>query len=209
MKLPVLQLAHPAFILRGQFGRRQSQLHALRRLRRWLDTGQDGPEPAEAPETYDGDPWPTADAICRWLYALEKTSPEGVAVDIEAAGPHIRLIGFARWDEAYLPVSIRDVGGAIHYSRADLERIVRAVYWSLANPRIPKFFHNGFSYDIPQQLEAVGFHVENYADDTLLQQRYAYPEAPAELLYCGIHYGKLGAWKHWVKARPDEENENK
>jgi hypothetical protein len=208
VKLAVLQLSHPAFILRGQFGRRQSQLHALRRLRRWLDTGIDGPEPLTPPPIPN--PWPTAAEITSWLYSLERTSPEGVAVDVEAAGPHIRLIGFARVsDEAFLPVTIRDVGGAIYYSRADLERIVRATYWTLANPRIPKIFHNGFSYDIPQQLEEVGFVVNNYAGDTLLMQRYAYPEAPAELLYCGIHYGKLGSWKHWVRVKPEEENENK
>lgn len=209
MKVAGLLLAHPAFILRGQYGRRHQQLRALKRLRRYLDTGADPPEPLE-PDLTPHQQLPSADEVCSWLYSLPTTSPEGVACDVEAAGHHLRLIGFARFsDECYMPVLLRGVGGSLAYPYRDLQRMVRATYWALGNPQVPKWFHNGYGYDIPTQLEATGFAVRGFAGDTLLMQRYAAPESPADLQYLGITYGNLGSWKHWLKTRDDDTEENK
>lgn len=211
MEAHVLTLLHPARIVRDGWALEPFQIQALTRLRRWLAEPEfrarwpqdmTSPLPPEVSR-------PSKTALLRWLYDLPTTSPEGVAVDIEAAGPHVRLIGLARWDEDYRPVLVREQGGAVAWSTEDLTDLVVALDYVFRT--VPLWMQNGQAYDVPE-LEALGFTVEPMylaGGDTIIMARYAYPEAPAGLQHLGIVFGMMSAWKHLSKVREEDEQEGK
>ena len=79
---------------------------------------------------------------------------------------------------------------------------VSAVSAVLADPDVPLCFQNGQGFDIPM-LRKAGFLVRGYTFDTMLCQRYMYPEMPANLQFIANIYGKIPPWK-WVLKQ--EEN---
>lgn len=79
----------------------------------------------------------------------------------------------------------------------------------LANPTIGKWFHNGQAFDIPY-LEYQGFEVQGYVGDTMLLQRYCFPEQPADLQSMANFYAEMSPWKELSdQVNEDEEGEGK
>ena len=212
MNLHALGLLHPEFVARGNFGFQPAQINYLRRLKRWVD------KPGAAPPTlidFFGElPSPalldpTYDEAIAWLdSALSRNAI--VSYDIESAGEHVRLIGIMEVDtESYLAIHIRRQYGQLRWKRDKLRNIV--IRLDMLHERCPLVFHNGQAFDAPE-LEAVGF--EGFepmflaGGDTLVMQRHAYVDAPANLQYCAITYCGFSAWKHMVKVG-DEEQEDK
>jgi hypothetical protein len=137
-----------------------------------------------------------------WRFA-EGELAEGVAVDIETAGDFLICIGFARLaDEAAICVPFRGQGGVGYWSDGDLPKAVAWCDDLLGTPSIPLVFQNGQAFDVPR-LRRMGFRVEGYAFDTMLAQRYAYPELPADLQFIANLYGDLVPWK-WLLRGGEE-----
>ncbi len=211
----VLPLAHPAFIVRGKWGHRQFSVRALRDLRLRCEASPEARPPlpeepgtAPLPQTMLH---PTKAAIIAFVLGLPVTSPEGVAIDIEAAGPHVRQIGLARWDESYLSIMVLREGGEQYWERGDLRDIVSAMVQVF--PTVPLWFQNGQNYDIPELLE-LGF-PESLSDayarggDTMFMMRHAYQDAPADLQFIGVQLGSMMPWKRLAKAGTEDEQEGK
>jgi hypothetical protein len=137
-------------------------------------------------------------------YLADPINWYGLAVDIETAGEHLLCIGFARLaDEECLCVPFRKQFGEPYWpDRKTLRGAVRAVASVLADPEVPMCFQNGQGFDVPYLTE-MGFEVKGYTFDTMLCQRYMYPEMPANLQFIANIYGKIPPWK-WVLKQ--EEN---
>jgi hypothetical protein len=160
------------------------------------------PEDVTKPPVTHWDLKPTLQDVEEYL-----TDPQaryGLAVDIETAGEHLLCIGFARLaDEECLCVPFRKQYGEQYWpTRAELREAAILVAWVLGNEDIPKCFQNGQGFDVPM-LESWGFTVKGYSFDTMLCQRYMYPEMPANLQFIANLYGKIPPWK-WVLKQ--EEN---
>ncbi len=215
--MKVLSLVHPAAIIRGNFGLEAAQILYLKRLRAILE-GRASFESVDVEKPPPGALcFPTVEEVqlyfsvhaAHGLDTLIGSFPRGLyACDIEAAGPHIRCIGFCCWHcEKYLQVPFRRQGGRPYWATyTELCRVAEILQILCGDPGFGLIFQNGLSYDIPE-LEAVFIHVANYAADTLHMQRHAFTEAPANLQYLGITYGRLPAWKRLVKSA--EEGEGK
>jgi hypothetical protein len=127
---------------------------------------------------------------------------DGVVIDIETAGPMLLCVGILTLDEprTALVVPFRGEGGVPWYGDpADLKGVVAWLSRFLADPTIPKVFHNGQSFDVPY-LQDLGFSVGGYEDDTLLMQHTAYAELPKGLEWCAVTYCGARPWKHLGKA---------
>ena len=209
MRVKVITVVHPKDIMRGQWGKEMFQVRYLRRVREciygqreWnlVDVNQAPPK---------ANLFPTLNQILSFL-ADSRTKTEGVAIDLEAAGPYPRCLGLMLTEsEEYICIHFRRQGGGVYWSYTELCTITEKLYYFLRDPDIPKIYQNGQQYDIPE-LEALGFEVNGYAEggfDTLIGHRYMYGESPADLQTLGIAYGGLPAWKKLVKE--DEEAENK
>jgi len=83
----VLPLVHPAAIIRGGWGREMYQIKYLRRLRQWAFDGRPCEvfDPTQPPE--NANLFPTLDEIRAFLED-PRCQEQGVAIDLEAAGPH-------------------------------------------------------------------------------------------------------------------------
>jgi hypothetical protein len=136
---------------------------------------------------------------------------QGFSCDIEAAGPHITIVGMCRLrDLVPIVVRFRKKGGdPYHETYHDLEETVRLLYDLLADPRLPKVFHNGQAYDVPV-LEGYGFTVRGYYDgggfDTMLGMRICYPEMPKDLEYVAKVFAGLPPWKYLSGLDPEGED---
>lgn len=192
----VIPLMHPAAIVRGAWASEPVMIEYVRRgLRMLREGGRPLPVTEPPPNTIL---YPTLEDMRRWRADLDRLEDQRLSVDIESAGPHIRCIGFCRLaDEAILCVRFRRQGGALWWPhRADLRA---AAEWCDEVLRTyPLVFQNGQAYDVPE-LEEPGFEVGQYVFDTMLAQRYLYPEMPADLQFIGVFYCGLTAWKHLVK----------
>lgn len=226
-------LLHPAFVSRGMWRHSPAQVEYLRRAAALAGAIEElGPEGAleqalaaglaaggprrnvaqehRTPPLFDvSSPPPgacsrpaTLDEMDEWLAGPVR---EGVAVDVEAAGPHIRAVGFIRLaDLRSVQVHFRRKGGGLYWK--DTRQLAQAVEFvdrMLGDPTIPKVLHAGMGYDLPQQLERVGWRVKGYAMDTMLAAHVAGPECPKGLQWLATFLLGVPVWKDQVEA--DEE----
>jgi len=203
-------IMHPAAIIRGNWDQEPYQIEFLTRAKDFVEGRYeiiDLRRPSE-----DSDLYPTLESLAR--FRREDLS-RGVAVDVEAAGPHIICIGFSRVsDLGYVCVRFRRRGGRLYWSSFD--ELCQAVQWCdevLRAPEIPLVFHNGQSYDVPKQLMEVGFGIAGYWDhplggDTMLMQRTALAGMPSGLQATAVLHLGFPIWKTLISEK-DEEAEGK
>lgn len=194
---PMMGVLHPARILRGGWALDPVQIEYTKRFaRREFDR-----EPIHEPPpgaVLD----PTLEDLARWEKELLALPDHTLTCDIENAGPHIRLIGFARvHDERAIVVPFRRQGGAVAGTYAEIR--ARAEWCQRVLQTYPVVMHNGQAHDVPH-LEGVGFEQVNLVDDTILMQHVAYPELPRGLQFCATWYCKMPVWKG-VEAAEDED----
>lgn len=202
----VTVIKHPGGIVRGDYASEPQQYEYLKRAR-CLAGGSW--EPLDHDTLIGGVlQHPTLVNLRSWFARVIEERPT-LAVDIECAGPHLVCIGFyAVEQEGGIVVRFRGDGGVTLWGD-DLEEVVCWCYRVLADPTIPKWFHNGQAFDIPY-LTYQGFRVEGYAGDTMLLQRYMFPEMEAALQSCAIFYCGIPAWKYLASdINKDEESDNK
>jgi hypothetical protein len=199
----VIGTLHPAYLLRGQWKHEPAQIHYLRLVRRLLEGEEfeafdpDQPLPAKA------NLYPSVEEIEGWL--SNPYNDDGVAIDIENAGPHLICVGIYRlYDESYICVRFRRQGGSPWWYGKDLERVVQAFAEFLADPEVPKCYHNGQAHDIPY-LEYLGFKPAGYAFDTMIASHCAYSEMPKGLEYLSVLLVGAQPWKHLTKEEDLEE----
>lgn len=193
-------VAHPAWILRGQWVQEPLQKEWLRRAR---ELAEGSLEPPEFPVLVEGGvPWPSLAQLERWVDDTVRLGG-AVAVDIECAGSVLRCVGMARLSDQPAPTifHFRKQGGQPAWSEQDTAKVVALLDEVLAGPT-PLWFHNGQAFDVPY-LERLGFVVANYAGDTMLLQRYLYPEAPADLQSVANFYCGIPSWK-WMAKNEDD-----
>ena len=200
-------MLHPAYILRGQWKHEPYQIVFLKRAKAIAESGHwESTDTDSVPPNWNL--YPNMHELEEWEQGI---TDAGVTCDIEAAGPHITIIGFCRiHDEHGVTVRFRREGGDPwdHHPEMALKR-VGWTYRLLANPRVRKVFHNGQAYDL-LQLWRTGFEVCGYTDigsDTILQLHIAYPEAPKRLEVASNVFCDLTGWKHL--ANLPEEGEGK
>jgi len=195
--------------MRGQWGKEMFQVRYLKRVREdvygktpWHLVDVDQPPPS-------ANLFPQLSEVLAFL-SDPRLRSEGVAIDLEAAGPHPRCLGLTLVEsEDHICIHFRRQGGALYWTYTELCSIVESLQNLLRDPTVPKVFQNGQAYDVPE-LEALGFEVRGYEEggfDTMIAHRYMYGEAPADLQTLGIAYGKLSAWKRLV--REEDEGEGK
>jgi hypothetical protein len=140
-----------------------------------------------------------------WIETTLECPDRTITVDIETAGPYLMCVGMCRvWDLNPVVVRFRARGGAQFWpSIGSLTDAITLVWGVLASPDIPKWFHNGQAFDVPY-LTRLGFVVEGYVGDTLLAQRYLYPQLAADLQSVANIYAGIPAWK-WMASNTDEE----
>lgn len=129
------------------------------------------------------------------------------AWDIECAGQHLVCVGIMHVESGeYVCPRFREQHGALTLSPEEMYDVVEQLDSALCDPSLPKVFHNGQAFDIPY-LEQLGFGpVEGFAFDTLLAQRYLYPEMPADLQFVAGFYARVPAWKWMAKLEGEEED---
>ena len=202
----VVAVEHPGSIVRGAWAREPWQYEFLRRAR-GLAAGTWEPKEHDDLLTQATEN-PTLQGLREWREALHRGDPT-ITVDVECAGPHLVCVGFCRVrDLSAVCVRLRGEAGVTLWG-AELPAVVEWVYEMLSDPEIPKWFHNGQAFDIPY-LEYQGFEVAGYVGDTLLLQRYMFPEMPADLQSCAIFYCGVPAWKQLASdINTDEKGDDK
>jgi uracil-DNA glycosylase len=197
----LVSLAHPLFIMRGQWSEEPHQIEYLKQAKAIAD----GLDPILDPEAHLQGDSITAPSLAD-LYQFEaRLSGEGVAVDIETAGDHIRLVGLCDLapPHHYLGFPVRDVGGKQWWG-ADFRAAVEWLWRFLANESVKKVGHNAQAFDIPM-LERNGFLVRGYDFDTMLGMHIAATGVPKGLeTLAKVHLGWPG-WKDMVKGELEGE----
>ena len=201
MNVWICPVLHPAAVLRGRWGDAPAQSIFLKRVKELAEETWEPEEVTQPPTTY-WDLNPTLQDIDEYLY--DPLNRYGLAVDIETAGEHLLCIGFARLaDEECLCVPFRKQHGEQYWAnRKEVTLAAGMVAAVLAHSGIPLCFQNGQGFDVPM-LTRMGFEVRGYTFDTMLCQRYMYPEMAADLQFIANVYGKIPPWK-WVLKQ--EEN---
>ena len=206
MKQYLLPIAHPAFIMRGNYHLDPAQQEYLDRARRLLDNRWT-PYNINEPPPGDIKLHPSySDLVAFRLAAPPRTR---WYYDIECAGPVLRCVGFGYFqlDDtfSYVCVHLRTQGGAV-YEPDELPLRARWLADVLNDEEILLVPHNGVSFDT-RVLESVGFRVNSTLDDTMVKAHYAYPEMPKGLQFLAITHVGVTGWKSLV--REDEDAEGK
>lgn len=205
-KLWVVSILHPGSVVRGAWAAEPQQWEYLKRARALAGGGWEPPSHEQLTNRFNFHP--TGTAVRDWCsrVILDRAT---IACDIECAGPHLVCIGFCRLDNKEgIVVRFRGPAGVPLWG-AELPAVVEATYEVLSDPLVPKWFHNGQAFDIPY-LEAQGFEVAGFAGDTMLLQRYMFPEMGASLQECGVFYLGVPAWKYLSKdINQDEAGDGK
>lgn len=195
-------LLHPAFILRGNWKEEPAQVVYLRRAKEIAKGGWEAFDASRPPQGAILHP-KIPDDLLHWEKGV---GPGGVSVDIECANRLLRCVGLCRLDDGIsIVVPLVGQGGKPAYAPEDLSSVRRWLKGFLAN-QVPKYFHNGLAFDIPI-LRHNGYTIGNYAGDTMLMHRIAYPEVPKSLKYLANLYLGIGGWKSLVSQ--DDEGEEK
>ena len=201
MKRQATAILHPAAVLRqNRYGMEPAQVEYLRRLRL-------GHVPASlsVPPGFVAEPT-LADLDAFWDH-LQAQADRTTTADLECAGSHLICVGI--WHEptqrGVLVRFRRRLGRGYWPTRSHL---IQAIQWLddyLTDPTLPKVFHNGQAFDIPY-LEQFGFGpVHGYVMDTLLLQRFLYPEMPADLQFVAGLYAGFPPWKYMTKGMEGED----
>lgn len=201
----VLPILHPARILRGGWSLAPAQRASLLRVRELLADLDAGVTPRNYLDTDTPPPNtnlnPTLDDLPRWS---STGLDEGVSIDIECAGSHLRGVGFTKLgDLSSLWVPILDQGGAQYWSYNDLRVVVEWMQGLLASPII-KVWHNGIAFDVGY-LEEVGFEVAGPHLDTIMLAHTHMPEMPKKLQWLATYHLGWPSWKQLSDV--DEEME--
>jgi hypothetical protein len=120
---------------------------------------------------------------------------EGISIDLECAGPHLRGVGFTRLSDLHsLWVPILDQGG-IQYWKTYTE-LCAVVEWlqELFLTPVTKVWHNGIGFDIGY-LEEVGFEIAGPHLDTIMLSHVHMPEMPKRLQWLATYYLGWPSWK--------------
>lgn len=196
----VLPILHPSAIIRGKFAYRDAQVEVLKRARAYLRGEWTPPTPDLTHTPVPATLFPTLTSLMEWRHG---PLTQGVVVDIETAGPYLVCVGLLRLaDRHALVVPFRTQGGGQYWRADQLPWVVDWLWEVLANPEVPKVFHNGVSFDIPY-LEEVGFEVDGPLRDTIVMQHTNNPEQPKKLEWCAVTFCGYQPWKHL--GGPDDE----
>ena len=196
----VLPILSPAEVMKGRWSEEPAQIEYLKHARDLakLEDPRSGirsfGEPPEGIAGYCATP--TLCDLQSWRGNLLLSEP--VAVDIETAGEHIRLVGLYSHRAGYLAFPIRVAGGGAYWDTDTFPRAVEWLWDFLSDPGVGKVFHNGAAFDIPM-LERSGFEVNGYVFDTMLAMHVAYPGVPKGLLDLAKVHLRSGNWKAMVK----------
>ena len=193
----VLPIQSPSYILGGNWAEEPAQVEYLKYAKE-LTNGLEHSRPdfSQPPPGVAFIYQPTLTDLHKFQANI---GPGGVVVDIETAGDHLRLVGLlARDNLDYLGFPLRSQGGAGYWSQSDLPAAVQWLWELLADPNVPKTFHNGSSFDVPM-LERNGFVVSGYVFDTMLAAHVAYPGVPKGLEELTKVHLRAGGWKSLVK----------
>lgn len=191
----VMPILHPARILRGGWSLEPAQRQALLRVRETLgalDRGEPAPYHRDTTQPPPGAILaPTLDDLREWRHG---PLGDGVSIDLECAGTHLRGVGFCRLaDRVPLWVPILRQGGAQYWTYRDLERVV-VWLWEILRSPVLKVWQNGYLFDIPY-LERVGFQVEGPHLDTIILSHVHEPEMPKSLQWRAAYHLGWPAWK--------------
>ena len=201
MKVHVVPVLHPAFILRGNYKEEPSQVLYLQRAKEIAQNGWvnfDSTKPPRGAITK-----PNLEDLSSWLQHI---GPGGVTVDIETARRRLRGVGFCTIDtHLALWVPLCSQGGGAYWSSKDEGACHLWLRDILRDPGIPKYFHNGLAFDIPI-LRHNGYVVNGYAGDTMLMNHIAYPEMSKGLKYLANLYLGIGGWKALVSESDEGED---
>jgi uracil-DNA glycosylase family 4 len=209
-------IVHPAAIIRGSWGKDPAQITHLRRAAQVL-AGAEPEVPDFSRPPAGANLWPTLTELQEWEAGI---GPGGITIDVEAAANILRVVGLIRNDDLRsVSVGFRGEQGELWvwcpvcrgrdapcpHPRDDFDKVVVWLAQLLANPAISKAFHNGSSYDVPEQLENVGFVVRGYDKDTLLMAHIRLPEMqkglePLSALYLGV-----AGWKSLADSEGEGE----
>lgn len=212
----LLGVVHPAAIIRGSWGQDPAQITYLKRAAGVL-AGQEPHVPDWEQPSPKTNLWPTLAELREWRAGI---GPDGITADVEAAGNVLLMIGLRRnddlagvgvnfrGDDAELWVwcpECRGLDGTCPHPRNDFDEVVVWLAELLADPSVPKAFHNGQSYDVPEQLERVGFVVRGFDFDTLLAAHVRLPEMrkglePLAALYLGV-----SGWKRLADVEDEDQ----
>lgn len=202
MRLLCLPILHPTYILRGKFGLETAQVTYLTRMKALMDGAPpnliDVNEPPPKANLF-----PTIDELYEFAGGPIE---QGLAVDLEAAGPHPICIGFTRLaDLAYVCVRFRAQGGRPWWrSYRELELAVSWTDGVLSDPSIPKIMHNGQGYDF-HALSDVGFRVAGFLDDTIVMANVWFGEQPKGLEFLGGLLAEIPRWKYLVDDKDEAD----
>lgn len=202
----VVSIIHPGAVVRGAWAAEPQQFEYLKRARGLAGGSWEPLAHDKLISRFNLSP--TAPAVRAYVNtALRERGT--YAVDIECAGRHLVCVGICRLGSLDgIVVRLRGPGGAPMWG-AELPEVVDALYEFLSAPEVGKWFHNGQAFDVPY-LQYQGFEVEGFVGDTMLLQRYMFPEMGAGLQECGIFYLGTPAWKYLAKdLNPDEAEDGK
>jgi DNA polymerase len=145
------------------------------------------------------------------VYQLEGILPElraapFLSVDIESkiGCTYIRCIGFA-WARDKATCIFNDAPYA--EGQSPIGPNFRRVVGELLANDAAKLFHNGMFDTI--MLEANGFEINNYTEDTMIRQHVIEPELPLGLDYCTSIYTDINYYKDDGKESSDKINKEK
>ena len=199
----------PTKVLRGRWPEALAQVMTLRRaaavsqkLPGWEDFFVD---PSVAPPGTTL--WPTVKKLQGWRRHVAKF--ESVAIDIEAVGQYITIIGFTLFNQISVGptvvVPFKTRGGLDYWtSWEDHLAATKFCYELLDDERTEKWFHNGVTFDVPMLQEA-GFSVRGPLWDTMNLAHYTYPEMKKGLQYLSTAYLGMPNWKGMLDVKDDNE----
>ena len=121
-----------------------------------------------------------------------------LSVDIETSGKRITCIGLAPDPLHAIVIPFDDERtktGSYWVNAADEKRAWEIIAEILADPSIPKLFHNG-AYDIPFLWRSMRIKVLGATHDTMLLMHSLQPESLKSLGYCGSLFADECAWKN-------------
>lgn len=203
----VLPTLHPSRVLRGGYALEPAQRTTLLRVRETLADLDAGTTPRHYYDTTQPPPGAITAPRLSDLYTWAKEPlDEGIAVDIECAGEHLRGIGFCTLSTLvplWLPFW-RQGKQPYWPNYAQLRAAVGWAYNLLASP-IPKVFHNGVGFDVPYLLREYGFVVGGEILDTIVLANAHHPEMPKSLQWLSTYHLGTPNWKSL--SEEDEEND--
>jgi hypothetical protein len=197
-------LPHPAFVMRGAWSEEPGCVRTLQRAWHYATSPEKPPSVDYSKPPAGAVLAPRLADLTAWEHHI---GPAGIAVDLETAGDHIRLVGLCTVDPPHMPLVLpfRVQGGGAYWTDwAEFQAAVRWLWGLLADPTLPKVFHNGQAFDTPV-LELNGFVVKNFDFDTMLAQHVAFPEMSKGLEFMAKLYLGVPGWKSLVKAEGDGE----